>query len=267
LRYFVLSTHYRRPIEYSPEEIEAKRKGLQSFYRLFDRIERVTGSSVYDGDPAVTKDAAASACGEASAQFVREIQEFRERFTGAMDDDFNTAAAIAVLFEQATAVNRFIETQKLEHSAGEAARPAAVWAGRELVETARLLGLFLAPPAEASRAGDETVGKVLPLLVEARTACKKSKDFATADLIRDRLGSVGVTLEDRPGETAWRIEGEPDGLLDQVMDLLIEVRAGCKKSKNFAIADLIRDGLTEAGITLEDRPDGTTWRASEKQPG
>ena len=260
LRYFVLTTHYRRPIEYSPEEIESKRKGLETFYRLFERIERLTGRSVYQNGESVNKETAAAACAQASADFVSQIDGFGDRFVEAMDDDFNTAAAIAVLFEQAKAVNRFIETQKLELPEGEHGRPAALWAATRLIELARLLGLFLKPQKAPAPAGGEDVDQALPALVETRAHCRKNKDFNTADLIRDRLGALGVTLEDRPGETIWRVDRAAEDLMDQVMALIIEVRSACKKNEDFAAADLIRDKLAQAGITLEDRPDGTGWR-------
>jgi len=209
----------------------------------------------------VSEETAAAACGEAGAEFVRQIGEFRSRFVEAMDDDFNTAAGIAVLFEQATAVNRFIETQKLEQPEGEPGRPTAVWAARQLVEIGRLLGLFLEPPAEAAGAAGDLIERILPVLVELRRHAKSNKDFATADLIRDRLGAAGVTLEDRPDGTDWRIDQPAADLIDQAMALLIETRTASKKNKDFATADLIRDRLAEAGITLEDRPEGTIWRA------
>ncbi len=259
LRYFVLSTHYRRPIEYSPAEIEAKRKGLNSFYRLFERVERITGRSAYADDCPITESEASAALGQASDEFVSEIAGFRQRFIEAMDDDFNTAAGIALLFEQATAINRFIETHKLEHPEVEKGLPVATWATRQLVETGRLLGLFLEPAEAADDSGDAT-GKAMPVLVEVRAFLKKNKNFSTADLIRDRLGALGVQFEDRPDGTSWRVEQAPEDLMDQVMALLIEVRATCKQSKDFATADLIRDQLADAGITLEDRADGTGWR-------
>jgi len=273
LRYFVLATHYRRPIEYSAEEIAAKRRGLETFYRLFERIERITGRTVYDAAPAESPDSqdspGAAAGGlkpaggaDSAPAFAKLIEGLEQRFHEAMDDDFNTAAAIAVLFEMAKAINRHIETEKLETPAGQGQWSVALWAGRQLVATARLLGLFLEPQAAAAGGGGETVDQVLALLVAVRKRAKMNKDFATADLVRDRLAAAGVSLEDRPGETTWRVEEPGDQVLGRAMDLLIEVRSGCKTNKDFATADLIRDQLAEAGVSLEDRPDGTGWQAS-----
>ncbi|MCP4249070.1 MAG: hypothetical protein GY778_18655, partial [bacterium] len=160
----------------------------------------------------------------------------------------------------AKAVNRLIEQHQAEDTAGAAARPAALWAGRRLVDTARLLGLFLEPQEAAPPSGADGHAEVIALLIEVRSLAKKNKNFATADLIRDRLGQTGVTLEDRAGETSYRVDQPADDLFEQATTLLVEVRDACKRQKDFATADLIRDKLTEAGTTVEDRPDGATWR-------
>jgi cysteinyl-tRNA synthetase len=257
LRYFVLSTHYRRPIEYSPDEIASKRKGLQSFYRLFERIERVCGASVY-GDTPTTEEGGAGA----AAEFNQAVLEHRRRFVDTMDDDFNTAGGIAVLFELANAINRFIEQDEVETERGAALKPVVLAAGRELVELARLLGLFLKPAEADTKPGGELLDKVLAVAVEIRQGAKANKNFATADAIRDGLAAAGVSLEDRPGETGWRVDGSGEDAVWGSVSLLIEVRASAKKNKDFATADLIRDKLAEAGVTLEDRAGGTDWRAS-----
>jgi len=68
------------------------------------------------------------------------------------------------------------------------------------------LGLFREPLQETSSGNDELIGKLLDLLVEVRTQARKSKDFATADRIRNSLAELGVVLEDRPGGTEWSLE-------------------------------------------------------------
>ncbi|MCH7813396.1 MAG: cysteine--tRNA ligase [Planctomycetes bacterium] len=260
LRFFVLSTHYRRPIEYSPAELNDKRKGLETFYRLFERIERISGESVYNTPPEPRDSSRGRSQEDIDPQFATEIDGFRSRFLEAMDDDFNTAAAIAALFEQAKAINRFIENHQAEEAAGAAARPAALWAGRRLVAIARLLGLFLEPQPQETASGADRADEVMALLIEVRSLAKTNKDFATADLIRDRLDQTGVTLEDRAGETSYRVDQPADDLFDRATTLLVEVRDARKREKDFATADLIRDKLGEAGVTIEDRPDGASWR-------
>ncbi len=121
-----------------------------------------------------------------------------------MDDDFNTAAAIAVLFELAARVNRFIDESRVESAPQDTTRTATLGAGRVRVELGRLLGLFLEPPARRD-GGGEKLDAVMQVLIDIRQHCRKNKDFATADLIRDKLAEAGITLVDRPGGTEWQM--------------------------------------------------------------
>jgi cysteinyl-tRNA synthetase len=112
----------------------------------------------------------------------------------------------------------------------------------------------------------------MPLVIDLRATARKNKNFAMADKIRDGLAPTGITLEDRAGGTEWTgssgatgsasASGATAGLpssADAIMNLLIQLRADARASKDFATADAIRNGLTAIGITLEDRADGTEW--------
>lgn len=198
IRFFVLSTHYRRPIEYSEAEIESKRKGLDTFYRLFERVERVCGVSPYaapTADDALAAATLATACDEQAAEFVR-----------AMDEDFNTAGAIAALFEWAGAVNRHIEQERLESGGADAAKRDALHAASRLIATARTIGLFLDPPPDKSAADNGLMDKAMQVLIHVRQHLRKKKDFESADLIRNLLAERKITLEDRADGTVWRAE-------------------------------------------------------------
>ncbi|MFQ5462938.1 MAG: cysteine--tRNA ligase [Phycisphaerae bacterium] len=202
IRYFVLSTHYRSPIEYSEVEIESKRKGLHSFYRLFERVERVCGVSPYDDVPRVEDSAKVDV---ADASLAGLCDDQRAAFEAAMDDDFNTGTAIASLFDFATGINRFIEQNGLETGGADQFKQAALKATSRLIATARLIGLFLKPPERAGAGDDGVADKVMQVLIEVRQHLRKKKDFETADLIRDRLADNHITLEDRAGATTWRL--------------------------------------------------------------
>ncbi len=216
LRFFVLSTQYRRPIEYSEEEIESKRKGLDAFYRLFERVERITGTSPYvkaseprasaradtqGSAPAsitasITNEALAKACADCAAQFEK-----------AMDDDFNTAGALATFFELAPAVNKFIDQEGLETGGSDQAKADALAGAASLIATARLIGVFLDPPEADEAGGDDLTDSVMQVLIQIRQHLRKSKkDFETSDMIRDLLAEQKITLEDRPDGTLWRKE-------------------------------------------------------------
>jgi len=204
VRFFVLSTHYRRPIEFSAEEMTAKKKGLESFHRLFERVERITGQSPDRGGPDMDQvhDTAET---EAEKQFASACLDHRARFLEAMDDDFNTGGAIGVLFELGTAINRFLDDQQLDSRASERPAELAAAAVQTLRSLGTLLGVFEHPPA-AARAGEGIVEDLMKILIDVRAQARHSKQFELGDMIRDRLATLGIKLEDRPDGTGWRKE-------------------------------------------------------------
>jgi len=206
IRFFVLQTHYRRPIDFSNEALEAAKKALNSFYRFFERVERLSSSSPYVGGPkaeALTE----RLDDEQARKFLRRFLAAEQRFYDAMDDDFNTAAALAVLFDLVGMTNRFIDEHRLEASRQEQKVQAVQAAARAVVELGNLLGLFEEPPSQpAIGAEDQMVRRLIDLLVEVRSRARKSKQFEMADFIRSELAALGIKLEDRPDGTIWRME-------------------------------------------------------------
>ena len=201
IRFFLLSSHYRRPIDYSEERLREVGKGLEGFYRFFKRFEAIVGESFYDLSAPQTRVEGDEY--EKSApldcEFGEQIKALRAKFLDAMDDDFNTGGAIGVCFDFLRALNKFVEDKKLEEAPNDsdvAALKAATTVFKELVLT---LGLFRAPVEEDDDAKDSLVDPLMTLILDLRRAAKKNKDFATADMIRDRLKELGVALEDRPG--------------------------------------------------------------------
>lgn len=123
-----------------------------------------------------------------------------------MDDDFNTGGAIGVLFDLVRTLNKSIDDDKLELTANEEQKATLVRNTTTLKELCATLGLFLAEPEEKSDGNDALSGKLMELLIELRADAKKAKNFTTADTIRDRLKTIGVVLEDRPGgKTDWSV--------------------------------------------------------------
>jgi len=201
IRAFVLSTHYRRPLEFSDEQLGNAAKSLETFYRLFERIARLTGTDAYAGGQTVVR-MAAEAQGDEDQAFIKEVLQHRLSFYESMDDDFNTAGAIAALHALAGAINRYIDQSGLATGGTEDTKAFAAAAATTLVETGRIIGLFEAPPEAAGTDGLDTAE--IDRLIAERTAARKAKDFARADQIRDQLGEMGVAIEDTPGGTIWR---------------------------------------------------------------
>jgi cysteinyl-tRNA synthetase len=206
IRFFLLATHYRRPIDYSEERLEEVRRGLDGFYRFFARFGRIAKKSYYD---LKTPDRRTEpAYGANLSEFLVEVRRLRETFLSHMDDDFNTGGAIGVLYELLTALNRYADSRGLEGTNPEAGDVQELERGTvALKELSGILGLFHKPLAAKADNGQQSlVGSLMGLLIELRAQARKDKNFALADQIRQRLAKIGVTLEDRPGGTLWRAE-------------------------------------------------------------
>ncbi len=172
LRFFMLRAHYRSPINYSDAQLEEARSGLVRLYTALAHIPLGNGS-------------------------VGPDSEWVNRFTDAMNDDFNTPEAIAVLFELASEVNRAQGEKQVQLAA-------------TLKELAGALNFLQRDPTLFLQAGSRSseVGMSAEQIEEqirARVAAKQAKDFTKADLIRKALLEQGVVLEDKPGGiTEWR---------------------------------------------------------------
>ncbi len=205
VRFFLLSTHYRRPIDFSVQRIREVGVGLESFYRFFKRFQRITGQDFYQLPFARRR--AEGEFSPAGSPMLEAIAEQRNRFLEAMDDDFNTGGAVGVLFELLRRLNKFADEERLEDPQAPSASALAVLrqGASTLRELSAILGLFLRPAREPEALGDHLVGQLLDLLVEVRADARKAKNFAAADKIRTRLAELGVVLEDRPGGTQWSL--------------------------------------------------------------
>ena len=204
IRYLLLTTHYRRPIDLSPEVFESSKKGLSVFQRLFERIARLTGQSLPESGPDM--DAASGALLETEhAWFARSVLGLKMKFLEMMDDDFNTAGAIAVLHGLAGECNAFIEKNDLEKTK-KADSLGFVSAGAQTLRNlGGVLGLFRNRPVPATPSQqDNTSDKLMGLIIRLRNDARAAKNFPLSDAIRQGLTEIGITLEDRPDGTLWR---------------------------------------------------------------
>jgi cysteinyl-tRNA synthetase len=213
VRFLLLSTHYRSPIEYSEERLNEIAKSLQSFYRFFERFLRIASNDFYDLTPLNLEGT------KFPLSLSNSLRPIRDRFFDSMNDDFNTGGAVGALFELLTALNKYADDEKLESgNTDQDARGSFTYGVYALREMSNILGLFWAPPEEAKLGGDDAlVAGLMQLLIDLRNnlraEAKKiaAKDdptkkalFEQTDVIRKRLGELGVVLEDRPGGTSWR---------------------------------------------------------------
>jgi len=171
VRFFILNSHYRSPLNYADDQLDAARAAVT---RLYTALRGLPDTAPAEGT------------------------DFERRFTEAMDDDFNTPVAIAALFDLAREINR-----AKSEDAGQAAALGAL-----LHRLGGVLGLLEAEPEEYLKGGavEGLSDDEIETLIVARQAARKSRDFAESDRIRDELKSKGIVLEDGPQGTSWRRE-------------------------------------------------------------
>ncbi|MEZ6066380.1 MAG: cysteine--tRNA ligase [Planctomycetaceae bacterium] len=207
VRFFLLSTHYRSPIDFSLDNIAEREKGMEGFYRLFETFEQITGTSFYSLQAPVRRADSVrhklAATPGLSSETVAALTELADRFTEAMDDDFNTGGAIGVLFDLRKAINGHINAGKLTESANEEQRSALTTVLTLFKELARTLGVFRRPLQKPSGANDELVEGLMQLIIDIRKQAREAKNWAVADKVRDALKALNVTLEDGRDGVRW----------------------------------------------------------------
>ncbi len=187
VRFWVLSKHYRTPVDYTDE-------GLQEAGRAMDRLKIALQSAErYLQLPEGTGD-------EEKAKGLDEhVATVVDRFKEAMDDDFNTPAALAVLFGLATEMNQLTASAAEKTPAGAAAAETARTA---MLDLCGVLGLELAQAGGAAE--NDLTGPLVELVLAARQALRRNKDYAGADELRQSLGELGIVVEDRKDGSTWR---------------------------------------------------------------
>ncbi|MEY3719240.1 MAG: hypothetical protein RL727_1161, partial [Pseudomonadota bacterium] len=170
VRFFMLKAHYRSPINYSDSQLEEARTGLTRLYTALSELPAIQSNKV---DPA-----------------------WNDRFAQAMNDDFNTPDAIAVLFELVTEIHKTQDTGRKEELLNT------------LYHLGNTIGLLYQSPQQFLQSGTPKAGlssEQIEAQIAARQAAKAAKNFAGADAIRQQLFEEGVILEDKPGgQTSWR---------------------------------------------------------------
>ncbi|HEY2787399.1 MAG TPA: cysteine--tRNA ligase [Fimbriiglobus sp.] len=246
LRFFILNTHYRSPIDLGvwdwanpnaplPEGMVAAKRGYDTFVRFAERVKRVSGTAFAELGPGIGRDIRATQSLHYAA--------YHDRFCQHMDDDFNTGGAVGVLYELVTALNRVADRGKLEDPL--AADPA--------VRADFLDGVGVV----------KEITDILGLTFEARQVSFLSPIVASAN-IKEAPDALQATATNGTVSSAIGVR-----LIQLLIELRNTLRALAKaiadkgdptKKALFDQTDVIRKRLADLGVTLEDRSGGTTWR-------
>ena len=171
IRFFLLSGHYRSPINFSDTLMEQSKQGYE---RIATAIETLEFLKANGSDAAMADE----------AEKIASLDKHREKFIEVMDDDLNTADGIAAIFELVSEINLDVKDGASKSFAEEALKRI-----RELTD---VLGLF------GGKDEEEGLGDDIQALIDERQAARKAKNWARADEIRDQLAAMGITLKDTP---------------------------------------------------------------------
>lgn len=175
LRFFMLSSHYRSPMNYSIELMDAAKNGLE---RIITAVARLKGLLGEDRELTASEQ-----------QIKAELAALRTKYEDALDDDFNTADAISAIFEMVKLSNISVSDVS--------AKELIAYARKEIVELSDVLGLIV-------EKREELLDSDIEALIAERTAARKAKNFARADEIRNELLEKGIVLEDTRQGVTWK---------------------------------------------------------------
>ena len=189
VRFFVLSTHYRSPLDFSDERLQEAGRSLERLKPAEANLQQL-------------KKLPAAAGGKEEQTLVQAATQAMDEFKAAMDDDFNTALAIGVMFGLAKEIN--IYHSKVTGGKAGLDAGALEQAGQIYEQMANVLGILQANDAVAQDGNAELVDALMDIIIEIRQEARKKKDWATADQIRDKLAAAGIVLEDSPQGVRWK---------------------------------------------------------------
>ena len=189
IRLFFLNHHYRSPVDFSDEKIKEATKALEKLYITLDRAKQILGEFRQERPDEAIR----------SKPLYKRLIELEGSFRSAMDDDFNTAKAIACLFDAIKEINLYLDKDEKEKG--------LIFEAVNKVKTlGNILGILrLEPRAFLTQGIDISVEEIEKLIAE-RAIARKRRDFKKADSIRERLAQSGIILEDTPHGTTWRVD-------------------------------------------------------------
>ena len=197
LRFFLVSSHYRSPLDYSDQGLDEAEKGIKRIYAAKAQMEQALNRSKWSET-------------KLPPEIAQELTRHEEEFTAAMDDDLNTAQALGHVFGAMRLAGRLMEDKTMAKSRETAELLRRIMA--DLAVWSRILGVFGRDSQDfltnlkacrLARLGIDAVK--VDSLVADRQEARKTKDFARSDAIRDELANLGVTVMDTPAGPQWDV--------------------------------------------------------------
>ncbi len=200
VRLFLLSSHYRSPIDFTDKAMSEASAGLDKIYTLLDRIEKEIGAGSDIKPETKIGNQADSLPGD-----------YWRRFCEAMDDDFNSALGSSVLFEAVRDINRLLDHNK--DSISPETKKTILSGQTDILKTGNILGIVTeSPQVYFDKIKFQGLARmsidpaIIEKMVQERTHARRTKDWDTADRIKKQLTEMNVILEDRPDGTIWKIK-------------------------------------------------------------
>jgi cysteinyl-tRNA synthetase len=185
VRMFLLSNHYRSPIDFSESSMAEANAALERIYTTLLRVEEIFGE----------------------LPKIDETGELWQSFKTSMDDDFNSAQAIGTLFEVLRNTNRKLD--KNRDSISDDVKKEIHKTVSDILKIGDVLGLFTTKPSEyfeSRKSASSVDGAIVEALIQERKEARASKDFARADAIRDELDAMNIVIEDKADKTVWKVK-------------------------------------------------------------
>ncbi len=200
LRLFLLSTHYRSPLDFSRSALLEARSGLIRIYRTLQRLEEIIGPCKGDSREMISPFLAPG-----------DGDGLKDDFRSVMDDDLNTAAGLGLIFDKVRDINRVIDSSVQNKDV----RSQLIQERSDLLDCGKVLGLLEEEASEFFQEIVKTPSAIdteeIEKMVKERDEARRAKDWARADAIREKLSGKGIILEDGPKATKWRFRIEGSG--------------------------------------------------------
>lgn len=193
VRFYLMSTHYRSPLDFDDQKLGAAEKSLNRIHNMYRTVtEKIALIEKNGGSDDGKKERLITLCEEARTKVVE-----------AMDDDFNTSLALAALFDVCKEVNTMINAKDFSGDSDTVDGLKTVIAFFDEMNT---IFDVIVPGEEEAAADDGLANDLLEMVMTLRTNARKNKDWGTADFIRDELKKLGITIEDTPDGPRWKKE-------------------------------------------------------------